>query len=187
MNKKKIVVRSYRVVMNYKNTCEELIEGGNLDMGYGGEEGLINSKNFPPIVGKDNVRFLQEKDIYVINFSKAMETDEVITELKKLEYQPADIFELLTLNRTYPASIGIKKCFSLNGTHIIALGSLLEFPENKNLYLAPILSCEEGEDNMKRRTIHLNLTEYFDEFEKKVKKFNDWWPEKSCFAATNDY
>ena len=34
MNKKKIVVRSYRVVMNYKNTCEELIEGGNLDMGY---------------------------------------------------------------------------------------------------------------------------------------------------------
>ena len=68
--------------MNYKNTCEELIEGGNLDMGYGGEEGLINSKNFPPILRKDNVRFLQEKDIYVINFSKAMETDEVITELK---------------------------------------------------------------------------------------------------------
>ena len=165
--------------MDCRSTVEELISGGNLEVGYG----LIDSQNFPPIMGRERKRFLQYKEIHLIN-NGPIDTDRAIENLKQITLRPADIFDLLTLNRTYPASPGVKKVYSLSGMSIIALGSLLAVKGKEGLQLAPILNCGEDRKNPldTRRYIHLNDTEYYDEREKKVKKFDDWWPDY-WFAA----
>lgn len=187
MNKMRI--RSFPVLMDYRTTIEELIAGGNIEVKV--SEELINqvsSKGFPPHMKKNAVRFLQEKTVSVISFEKNISTDEAVSRIEDEGLRPADIFELLTLNRTYPESPGIKKAYVLRGG-IVALGSLLSKMHNgtrvKDAFLAPLLCCGDSEHRfpMKRRDLRLNLTEYVDDFNGSVKKCDDWWPIITQFAA----
>jgi len=182
-------IREFPVMMNYKATVEELIGGGNLGVGWG--EKMLNSKNFPAIMPKErDVRYLQEKSIYLINFGKATGTDKAMEDLREIHLisgmglKPAGIFDVLALNRTYPASPGMKKEYSLGGLAIVALGSLLK-REGADSFWAPVLTCDDEFENPfeRRRTIHLNSTEYFDERRGKIVKFDDFWPKHCSFAA----
>ncbi|MEK7493672.1 MAG: hypothetical protein AAB630_00795 [Patescibacteria group bacterium] len=186
----KMKIRSFPVLMNYRATVEELIVGGNIAVHVSDE--LINkvsSEGFTPRMKKNiTVRFLQEKTVSVISFGENIGTDEGVSRIKSMGMRPADIFELLTLNRTYPASPGIRKEYMLLGS-IVALGSLLPKMHKgvrvKGAFLAPLLSCEDSKKRfpMERRNLRLNLTEYVDDFNGSMKKCDDWWPVITQFAA----
>lgn len=185
-------IREFPVMMNYRATVEELIESGNLKIGWGGN--MLDSQNFPPIMPKSkDSRYLQEKSIYVINFGEATSTDKVKEDLKRVQpirgmnLKPADIFEVLTLNRTYPASPGIKQEYSLAGLSIVALNILLAKMGETGVYLAPVLICDDEFKNPfeKSRIISLNSTEFFDVHTREVKKIKDWWPGRCSFAAVS--
>jgi len=175
-------IREFPVMMDYRATVEELIGGGNLAMGWG-EEMLI-SKNFPPIMPKERkLYFLQEKSIFAVTLGEPTNTDKILQNLGAENLMPGNIFDILTLNRTYPASPGIKQKYSLGGLSIVALGSLLKRDE-ANAYLAPVLECEDRRESpFGKRTIHLNSTEFFDKHKGEVTKMDDWWPEHISFAA----
>lgn len=187
----KMKIRNFPVLMDYRTTVEELIAGGNIAVQVPDELiDKVSSKGFPPHMKKNAVRFLQEKTLSVISFGEKIGTDEGISRIKSMGMRPADIVELLALNRTYPESPGIKKAYMLHGS-IVALGSLLPRMHNgirvKGVFLAPLLSCGDSERRLliKRRDLRLNLTEYVDH-DGSAKKYDDWWPVITQFAAVKE-
>ena len=182
----KVKTRVFPVMSDYRATVEEMIEGGNLQTGAWHE--CFNSQIFPPKMPKERKeRYLQYKEITLTSTNESIGTDGALELIEKMELRPADIFDLLTLNRTYPASPGIKKFYSLSGMSIIALGSLLPDKNKKMLQLAPVLFCRENKENpldSLRRLIYLNQVEFYDTIKKKVKKSGDWWSKGTWFAAT---
>lgn len=178
----------YDIVMDYRTTVEELISGGNVNVMVTPERANLLT-SIPPIMSRDRERFLQETSITIMGFNKKIGTRSVIEKIKAMRLRPADIFHLLTLNRTYPASPGIKKEYALQGMHIVALGTLLPNKHDKRLLqgvnLTPILECEDSpRDPLKRRELRLNLTEYVCDWDGRVEKSDDWWPAGTQFACT---
>lgn len=181
--------KCYYVSMDYRATIEELITGGNIDIMVRPELiSTFTSSNIPPIMRKSSNRFSQEVPISLISFMKPVGTEEAFREIKKLGLIPADIFDLLTLNKTYPASPGIKKAYSLQNSSIISLGTLFPYKHDGKpvvkAKLAPILACEETDrDPLRRRHLRLNLTKFIDDITGLVKETDDWWPIATKFAC----
>lgn len=185
--------RVFHVLMDYRCTVEELISGGNVKVLVSPEsEYLLTSASIPSIMSKnEQVRFLQEIPITIVSFAKKVTTKTVIKEAKKAGLRPANIFELLALNRTYPASPGIKKSYALH-RGVVSLGTLLpKKHKGKTIkfrganLLAPLLCCEEGpRDPLRRRELRLNLTEFVDDIDGSVRESDEWWPVNTQFACT---
>lgn len=78
---------------NYDRTIEELLAAGRYDWW----DKNISSANFPPVrSGKMNI------EIEFIPFQRPMYTKEVLTELDRQGYRPAEIRELLVFVEQYP-------------------------------------------------------------------------------------
>lgn len=182
--------RCYSVLRDYRATVEELISGGNIEILV--HENLIKnftSSRVPPVMNKDEKKhYLQEKQIYIISFSKNISTNDAIQKGGEQDLVPADIFDLLALNNTYPQSPGIKKEYALP-EGIIALGTLFPKEHNgkivKGAYLAPLLLSKKCCNNCsltRRRVALLNLTVYVDDLSGCIKESSGWWPTITHFA-----
>lgn len=189
-----MIIRSYVALMDYRATIEELISGGNIEVSVQPElVSLLTSESIPPIMSKSRKnRFLQEVSISVVSFAEKIGTEAVIRKMKEMGLCPADVFNLLTLNRTYPASPGIKSEYALHGG-IVSLGTILPKRYNGKILegvgLAPILLCEDsprGPLPLRRRELILNLTENVDDLNGLVKECEDWWPIGTQFVCMDD-
>lgn len=190
--RRSMIIRSYVALMDYRATIEELISGGNIEVSVQSElVSLLTSESIPPIMSKSRKnRFLQEVSISIVSFAEKIGTEAATRKMKEMGLCPADIFNLLTLNRTYPASPGIKSEYALYGS-IVSLGTILPKRYNGKILegvgLAPILSCEDGpRDPLKRRELSLNLTEYVNDLDGLVRKYEDWWPIGTQFVCMDD-
>ena len=84
---------TFKVTVNYGQTLKEMIEKGKFNW----VNDNINSKNFP-IEGKGQV----ETEVVLFHFNKTITSEEVIKEMEKEGYCPANIAELLALAEKEP-------------------------------------------------------------------------------------
>lgn len=102
---------SYPLFVNYGMSVEELVKIGRYEL----TDQCITSKDFPT-KRTGTAEILME----IIHFNRYISTDEVLHELDKMGYRPAELHELLAFGENYP---DIQRDFP-----IIALGSIWQFP-----------------------------------------------------------
>ncbi len=85
----------FRVTVDYSLTLEQMIAAGRYDW----KNSDINQKNFPIPPSK---RGKEDVVIELKHFNRTMDSDEVIRELDKDGFRPANVFELQAFAETYP-------------------------------------------------------------------------------------
>jgi len=83
----------FRVIIDYGKSLSEMVASGK----YNWVNPDINAKNFS-VEGTGKV----EANIELIHFNRTMESDEVLRELDRMGYRPANLPELLAFGASYP-------------------------------------------------------------------------------------
>ncbi len=100
-------IRSVTVSVNYNQSLEEMLQGGK----YGKIHDTINASNFP-ISGNGEV----DTEIFLVNLEnhevgyRGLDRHQIIAELDRLGYRPANIAELLAIGKRYP---GLQRKFAI--------------------------------------------------------------------------
>lgn len=102
---------AYDVVVNCNRSRAEMIKAGNYDW----VNDDITKRNFP-VEDKGE----KKKNIVLFHFNKYMESDDVIAEMNKAGYRPANADEILALGEAHP---DLQREFP-----IVALGSVWRSP-----------------------------------------------------------
>ncbi len=102
----------YTLTINYSRSVEDGVKAGKYDW----SNSDITSSHF----SSDEVG-TKEVSIELIHFGRNMETNEVLSELDKMELRPATLKELLAFGEKYP---NLQRKFP-----IIALGSVWQYPD----------------------------------------------------------
>ncbi|TSC91608.1 MAG: hypothetical protein CEN90_406 [Parcubacteria group bacterium Licking1014_17] len=80
-------------VIDYDEDIADLLKRGKYDW----KNGNVNAKNFPPRL-KGRVK----SDLVLVHFGRDMSDEQVLTELAKLDLEPADAYEDLTVGAEKP-------------------------------------------------------------------------------------
>lgn len=110
---------SYDIVVNCNRSRAEMIKAGKYDW----TNDDINEKNFP-FEGKGE----RKESIILFHFNKTMQSDDVIVEIDKEGYRPANADEILALGEKHPS---LQREFP-----IIALGSVWRYPDGDRRVVA---------------------------------------------------
>ncbi len=87
---------AFRVTVDYSTTLEQMIAAGRYDW----KNQDINQKNFPIPPSKCGKK--EEVAIELKHFNRTMESEEVLRELDKDGFRPANVFELQAFAERYP-------------------------------------------------------------------------------------
>jgi len=128
---------TYSITVNYDLTVEQMVIAGNYDH----VSPSITQENFP-IKGEGQ----QEKKVTLFHFNRGIFPKEVIEEMSKLEYQPAEPEDVLTL--------GIQHRDIQRQFPILALGSPWQHPHHRKGY---VIRLEGGQTI---RSINLRLFDF---------------------------
>ncbi|WKZ27182.1 MAG: hypothetical protein QY311_00270 [Candidatus Paceibacterota bacterium] len=162
MQKKRREWKSFqtlRVVVDYDRPPEQLLADGGYDMVY--QE--IDSKFWRevqlqgawfPIAGSGK----REVEIILVDYGRAIESDEVIGDFASRSVRPADPFEILTLGATYPDL--------QRHLRIVALGNSAFSPLDSPRNVLELISFSQGA----QREVHLY-------------KWSHWPPDGYRFAC----
>lgn len=98
---------TYPLTINYERSVKDAVKFGRYDWA----NGNINTRNFQTKrTGKANIV------VELIHFNKNISTDQALSELDRMEYLPAKLYELLAFGKKYP---DIQREFP-----VVALGSV---------------------------------------------------------------
>lgn len=140
----------YKVIVDYDRSVEEAIKAGKYDrINY-----EITSKNFP-----SNRKGTVETEIILFHPNRYILYKEVICELGKSEFRPAELPELLAFGATYP---DVQRKFP-----VVALGSIWQRPHS-----CGNVPCLYSHYHSITRTLSLRW-------------FNDGWIPRYRFAAVH--
>ena len=106
-----VVQATFKVVVDYRKSLAEMISAGKYDW----PDSDITQKHFP-VKGRGQ----QEVEVALFHFKKIMISKEVIAEMAKGDYRPAEIEKLLALGASQPE---LQKEFP-----IVGLGSVWQGP-----------------------------------------------------------
>ncbi|MFA6295625.1 MAG: hypothetical protein WC666_04425, partial [Candidatus Paceibacterota bacterium] len=102
-------ITAHMVDINFYTIAEGIVAGN-----YGNNVDLGPVIDMMPISDPIESKYCGKKKVFLVQFDKRMESDQVIKELDNLELQPAGLIELLAFGKDYPE-------FQLN-SQVVALG-----------------------------------------------------------------
>lgn len=147
---------NFTVLVDETQSVEEAVKEGKFDE-YNGAENFI-SENFPKLINGQRAN----KKVSLFYFGKEISSESVISEMNKVGYKPATIWDLIGLAAEMP---DLQKQFS-----IIALGSFYE-------------SCHTGRLAPCIRSIRSNLDPKFGQRELTLECFHGNWYNWQRFAG----